>query len=1112
MDDIGEWLQRHGLEEHIDLFIEQQVRVSDLLLFTEDSVRELGLPLGPRTRLLAAIESLRSGESAAPAELVHRSVQAATGEAERRQLTVMFCDLVGSTALSERMDPEELREIFAAYQSAATTAIEQYDGYVARYMGDGLLVYFGYPQAHEDDAERAVRAGLGIVDCVGQLEIRDEIELEVRVGIATGLVVAGDIVGEGASEERAVLGDTPNLAARLQAIAPPNGVVIAESTQHLVAGQFVFDSLGKQSLKGISTSVTAYRAVGESEAPSRFEAVAERGLIPLIGRDPEIGLLVDRWARAARREAQLILLSGEAGIGKSRIVRGFRELIRDEPHNRVLYYSSPFHRNSALYPATDQLERALRFARDDSPEKKLDKLVRMLNALGLQAEETVPPLASLLSLPTEGRYAPLDLAPVQLKAKILQGLVTVIEAMSVQQPVLMVVEDVHWLDPSTVELLSLVIDRLPSARLLLLITFRPEFEPPWTGHTHATTHALSRLGRMDTAAIVSEVTGGKHLPAEVLNQIIAKTDGVPLYVEELTKTVVESGLMRVEGDGYVLTGPLPPLAIPASLQDSLMARLDRLAAAKDVAQLAAVLGRTFGRELLGVVSPLSESDLDDALGSLVQAELLYRRGIAPEITYEFKHALVQDTAYQSLLKSTRHHYHQRVAQALEEQFPQIVQGEPEVLAHHALQGEVWDKAVTYFHQAGTKAAGRSAYREAVTCFEQALTALTCLPQSHETLDEGIDLRLELRNSLHPLGEHQRLFDHLCEAEPLAERIGDQRRLGWISAYMATYHAMSGDPDHAIQSGERALAIAKTLGEFPLQVGANFRLGLAYLTSDYRRSGEYFKSNVESLQGDLLREHFGEAGPASVLSRIWLVVVLAELGEFVEGAARGEEAVQIATSVDQPWSLIGANYSVGCLHLRKGDLNQAIRVLEHAFQLSQTHPLFWLPWIASTLGYAKALVGRTSEALPLLQDGIEQAASKSQWRFYPLHVAYLSEACRLSDRIDDALRTATQALDSARDYKARGQEAWAHWNLGELVLHHNPPNAEKAEDSYHRALMLADELGMRPLVAHCHVGLGRLYRREGKRQNTDEHLARAIAIYRDTGMSFWQEQLNDRFGI
>ncbi|MCK5712828.1 MAG: AAA family ATPase, partial [Hyphomicrobiaceae bacterium] len=407
---------------------------------------------------------------------------------------------------------------------------------------------------------------------------------------------------EGASEERAVLGDTPNLAARLQGVAPPNGVVIAETTQNLVAGRFVFDSLGKQSLKGISTSVAAYRVVGESEAPSRFEAVADRGLIPLIGRGPEIEMLVDRWARAEGGEAQLVLLSGEAGIGKSRIARDFREHIQNDPHNRVLYYSSPFHRNSALYPAIDQLKRVLRFARDDSPEKKLDKLVRMLNALGLQAEETVPPLASLLSLPTEGRYAPLDLAPAQLKAKILHALVTVIEAMSVQQPVLMVVEDAHWIDPSTVELLSLVIDRLLSARLLLLITFRPEFEPSWTGHTHATTHALSRLGRIDTAAIVSEVAGGKHLPAEVLNQIIAKTDGVPLYVEELTKTVVESRLMRVEGNGHVLTGPLPPLAIPASLQDSLMARLDRLAAAKDVAQLAAVLGRTFGRELLGVVS------------------------------------------------------------------------------------------------------------------------------------------------------------------------------------------------------------------------------------------------------------------------------------------------------------------------------------------------------------------------------------------------------------------------------------------------------------------------------------------------------------------------------
>ncbi len=602
--------------------------------------------------------------------------------------------------------------------------------------------------------------------------------------------------------------------------------------------------------------------------------------------------------------------------------------------------------------------------------------------------------------------------------------------------------------------------------------------------------------------MIAKVTSGKALPAEVIDQIIDKTDGVPLFVEELTKNILEAGLLEDTGARYVLSGSLQSLAIPASLQDSLMARLDRLAPVKEVAQLAATLGRIFTEELLKAVSPLAEKELQDALAKLVEAELIYRRGLPPAPSYEFKHALVQDTAYQSLLKSTRQHHHQRIAHVLEEKFPEIAESEPELLAHHCFQGEVWDKAVAYSRQAGAKAATRSAYREAVTCFEQALGGLTHLPETHETLEQGIDLRLDLRNSLHPLGEHQRLFDHLCEAEPLAERIDDQRRLGWISAYMATYFAMSGDPDRAAESGQRALAIAKALGEFPLEIAANFRLGLAYLTCDYRRASEFFRRNVESLQGELIRERFGEAGPASVLSRMWLVVLLAEQGEFAEGITRGEEAVHIAETVDQPWSLIGAYYSVGCLYLRKGDLDKATPVLERGLGLSQDYPLFWLPWVASSLGYAYALSGRGAEALPLLEQGIEQAASKRQWRFYALQVAYLSEAYRLSNRMDDAIRLATQALDSARDYKARGQEAWALWNLGEFTSHHEPLEVEKAEEHYRQAMALADELGMRPLVAHCHRGLGHVYQRTENPKKADEQLSRAVRLFRQMDMRYW----------
>ncbi len=676
---------------------------------------------------------------------------------------------------------------------------------------------------------------------------------------------------------------------------------------------------------------------------------------------------------------------------------------------------------------------------------------------------------------------------------------------------LIVVEDLHWIDPSTLEFLGMVVERLRLLRILFVGTARPEFENPWGDHAHVTALTLNRLSRRESAELIGKVTHGKSLPDEVFDQIIAKTDGVPLFVEELTKTVLESDLLEDTGDGFVLSGPLPSLAIPASLHDSLMARLDRLAPVKEVAQLAASLGRSFRRDVLIAVSPLDEVALDAALAQLAAAGLVYRRGMPPDVTYEFKHALVQDTAYQSLLKSRRQEYHLKIAMALGERFPEIAENEPEVLAYHAFQGEVWDKAVSYFRQAGTKAAARSAYREAVTCLEQALGALTHMPESRESLELGIDLRLDLRNSLHPLGEHQRLFDHVCAAEPLAVRIDDQRRLGWISAYMATYFAMSGDPDRAAESGHRALAIAKVLGDFPLEVGANFRLGLAYLTCDYRRASEFLRRNVESLQGELIRERFGEAGPASVLSRFWLVPSLAELGEFAEGIARGEEAVQIAEAVNQPWSLIGALHSVGYLYLRNGDLTKAISLLERGLELSQAHPLFWLPWISSSLGYAYASSGRAAEAIPLLEQGIEQAATKKQWRFYALQAVYLSEAYRLAGRLDDAIPLASQALDSACDYQARGQEAWALWNLGELGLHSDPPDAEGTGVSYRQALALADELGMRPLAAHCHHGLGTQYRLSEQTGRAHHHLDAAKSLYCEMGMRYWIEKIGDEHG-
>ena len=750
MTDIGQWLEQHGLGKYAEVFAKNDIDVDLLPHLTDEDIDGLGLPIGAKRRLKLALQDLagttydasREGSGTKPPGVVEQS-----SEAERRQLTVMFCDLVGSTALSEGMDPEEFREVIAAYQSAVKKAIGQYDGYIARYMGDGVLLYFGYPHAHEDDAERAVRAGLGIVDSIRRLEIPGDIKLEVRVGIATGLVVAGDIIGEGASEEHAVLGDTPNLAARLQGVASPNAVVISESTQRLVEGLFVFDHLGVRSLKGISAPVAAYRVRAESEAPSRFEAAARRGLTPLVGREEEVGLLLKRWAQARDGEGQVVMLGGEAGVGKSRIVRAFQERVPGELGSRVLYFCSPFHQNSALYPAVGQFERGLHFEKGDEPEQKLDKLEAVLGELGLPVTELAPVLGSLLTVSVDGRYGSLELAPQELREQTFKALLAVFAAMACREPVLMAAEDAQWMDSSTQEFLRLLIEQVRSASMLIVVTFRPEFTPPWGGHAHMTSLALNRLGRRECEALVAKVAEGRALPPEVLDQVVAKTDGIPIFVEELTKMVLSSGLLKDRGGGLELAGPLQPLAIPASLQDSLMARLDRLTPVKELAQLAATIGRTFSRELLAAVALLPDNDLQDGLDMLVEAGLFYSRGVPPNVVYEFKHALVQDAAHQSLLRSRRREFHSRIAQALEAQFPETVRAEPELLAHHYTEAGLPEQAVEYWHRSGRRAGERSANLEAIAHLNKGLELLGSLPQSPERAAKELALQLDLGPAL-----------------------------------------------------------------------------------------------------------------------------------------------------------------------------------------------------------------------------------------------------------------------------------------------------------------------------------------------------------------------------
>jgi class 3 adenylate cyclase/tetratricopeptide (TPR) repeat protein len=1032
-------------------------------------------------------------------------------EAERRQLTVLFCDLVDSTVLASQLDPEDLREVVRAYQEACAKVIARFEGHIAQYLGDGLLVYFGYPRAHEDDAQRAVRAGLGMIDAVGQLNTHLARErgvcLAVRLGIHTGLVVVGE-VGSGTRQEQLALGETPNLAARLQGIAAPNTLVISATTFRLLGGFFACQPLGTPYLKGQAQSLAVYRVLYESMARSRLEAAASTGWTPLVGREQEVGLLLERWAQVKDGTGQVVLLSGEAGIGKSRLVQVLKEQVASEAQAWLTpCQCSPYHQHTALYPMIDLLERVvLQFDREETPSQKLRKLEGFLVQYGLSLAEALPLFATLLSLPLAADHAPMHLSPEQQKQQTLHALLTILLRIAAQQPVLFVMEDLHWGDPTTLELLSLLIDQGPTAHILTLLTFRPDFSPPWTRRAHLTQVTLLRLPPRQAAEMSGRVAYGKALPPEVVEQVVAKTDGVPLFVEELTKMVLESGLLEEVNGRYELTRPLPPLAIPATLHDSLMARLDRLATVKTVAQLGATIGRTFTYEVLHAVASLDEATLQHNLRQLVEAELVYQRGAGPQATYLFKHALIQDAAYQSLLRSTRQQYHQRIAQALEAQFPEMAEMQPELLAHHYTEAGHNARAMPYWQQAAQRAVRRSAYREAAACYEQALEALPQLPGEHEAQVEAIDLRLRLRNVLLPLGEQERILDHLRVAATLAEAVQDQPRLGWVTIYMTSCYYNLGQPENAVETGQRALTMARACGDVALHIQAAYYLGLAYhLLGHYRQAVDLLRSTLAALDGELVHERFGLPYLPSVFSRTWLVWCLAELGAFDEGRAIGQDALRIAEASEQPWDLLAALRGVGLRALGQGDLQVAMPIFERCLGLCQTWEIAgWFAIIAAQLGYTYALAGRMRDALPLLEQAIGQGPARRSV-YHARLLSYLSEVYLLDGRPEDALPHAVSALELSHTRKERGFQAYALRLMGEIAAQHEPPNVEKAEADYRQALALAEELGMRPLVAHCHLGLGRLYGQTGRGEQARAAMVAAIALYRAMDMNFWLPQ-------
>jgi class 3 adenylate cyclase len=725
--DVGTWLGSLGLDQYEPVFRERQIEADALAELTEQELREIGVPLGHRLRMLRAIREL-TGQTLLPPHAAALQMAAREG-AERRHMTVMFYELTGLSALTARLDPEDMADLIRAAQRAITAAVTRLDGHVARWVGDGGTIYFGYPRAHEDDAERAARAALALVDAIAKLGRSHGVALDVRVGISSGLVVVGELIGEGEARERGVVGETANLAARLRSEAEAGAILVSDATRRLLGKAFEIKALGPQALKGFRSPVAIWRVVRELENFSRFDAARSEALTPFIGREDEIALLLERWQQAAAGEGQVVLLSGEAGIGKSRILAMLRDRLAEAHPTVMRYQCSPHRLNDAFHPVIGQIWHAAGFVSGEPAGQRLDKLEAMIEATGLACGDIAPALAALFAIPSAGRYPPLEIGPAELRERTLGAMLAMIRGLSRRSPMLILLEDAHWIDPTTLDLTSRVVELVRGLPILLVITCRPEFSPPWSA-SHVTLLPLNRLARLQAFRMIDGVTAGKKLPAEVIDQIVAKTDGVPLFMEELTKSVLESELLREEEGSYVLAADLTPLAIPSTLHDSLTARLDRLSPIKETAQIGAAIGREFPHTLLEAVSPIKGDALRSVLRQLIEAELIHCRGTPPKASYVFKHALVQDAAYGSLLRGRRQGIHAQIAWALkervtDEEYP------PATVAHHFTEAGLAAPAAAAWLGAAELALSQSAPVEAERHASKGLSLIPTIAEGRE---------------------------------------------------------------------------------------------------------------------------------------------------------------------------------------------------------------------------------------------------------------------------------------------------------------------------------------------------------------------------------------------
>jgi class 3 adenylate cyclase/DNA-binding winged helix-turn-helix (wHTH) protein/predicted ATPase len=1021
-------------------------------------------------------------------------------EAERRPLTVLFCDLVGSTALAGRLDPEDYREVVRAYHQVCAEVMQRFDGYLAQYLGDGVLVYFGYPVAHEDDAQRAVRAGLDLLDACASLSLHPALpageQVAVRLGVHTGLVVVGD-VGAGTRHEPLALGETPNIAARLQHLAEPNTLVISAATQQLVAGYFRWKALGAHTLPGLAQPMEVYRVLGTSGAQSRLEVAATRGLTPLVGRVQEVGLLRACWTRVTEGMGQVVIVGGEAGIGKSRLVQVLKAHVAGEGHPWLECQGSPYYQHTALYPLTELLaRRLLHLEPEATAAQQAQYLEEFLVQYDLSLAETVPLLAPLLSLPLPATYAPVQVTSEQQRQQTLHALLELLLRLAAVQPLLLVIEDLHWVDPTTLEWLSLLVDQGPTARILTLCTCRPDFRPPWTGRSHLTQMTLARLSQDQATELTHQVAHGKALPAEVVAQIVTKTDGVPLFVEEVTKTVLESGLLQEQEDHYALIGPLPPLVIPVTLHEALLARLDRLGAAKGLAQLGATLGREFAYALLRAVAPWDEATVRRALQQLVEAELLYQRGLPPQATYVFKHALIQEAAYESLLKRTRQQYHQHIAQVLEAQFPEIVETQPELLAHHYTAAGDQEHAVGYWQRAGERALQRSAYLEAVQHLTRGLQVLATLPHTLARDHQELTLQMPLGLALMSMQGQAALEveQTFARAQELCAYIGETPQLFQTLQGLWRSYSGRGALPTARKIAEQLLRLAQRVAVPALLLEAHGMLGntLFYL-------GDYAGALVHHKQGPAFTDptmqgphgfHLGVAAAAGSLAVTALTLWC--LGYPTQAAQKSQEALALARTLAHPYSMAVVQHWAAYLHHhRREPLAVQVQVdtllplaTAQGFSLYAGYGICWQGWVL-------AMQGKGERGIAQLHRGMAAVTAAGQTLTRPLCLLLLAEAGGYVGQVEESLRLLVEAL-TALAASGRGDLLAEVYRVqGEFLLRQSVPDPTQAEACFQQALTIARRQQAKSWELRAAMSLSRLWQQQGKRKEARQLL---VPIY------------------